>query len=352
MKNIIILFLFPIFRKFFKKAEPFNKKKPKILIVSTTALGDTLWATPSIRAIKKKYPKSFLACLVSPVGKKVLQNNPYIDKIICTKNPLFDFFFIKLKKYRFQKILIFHTSRRLILPLCHLLNVPIIGSEKINKGLDDLLDEKIKKTFCHEIERRFQILEKIDIKNPSPKMDFFLKKNPSFEKSFPKKTPVIVLHPGAADPFKRWHIGSFKILATLFLKKNTTIFITGGKKEKHLLNHFKNLPVSLFYNQSLNNLSLLLKKADLFITNDTGPLHLACALNIQTIALFIPTDPKHCGPYKTSNIITLQKKIPCKKCLKRKCKNPVCFSQITPHEVFHLSKNFLKKNKFFSKEKK
>ena len=55
-----------------------NKNEPRILVVSTTGLGDSLWGTPSIRAIKNKYPKSYLALLTSSIGKEIFTNNPYI----------------------------------------------------------------------------------------------------------------------------------------------------------------------------------------------------------------------------------------------------------------------------------
>jgi len=348
MKNIIknkfILFFLHFIRKFLKKPS-FNKKKQKILIVSTTALGDTLWATPSIRSIKKKYPNCFLACLVSPCGEEVLRNNPYIDKIITLKKPLLFYFFSilkKLKKYHFQKILIFHFSERAVLPLCYLLNCPIIGTLKINKGLDDLLDEKIEQKDIHEIQRRFEIIKKINITSFDPKMDFFIKKNPSFTRNLHFKKPTVLFHPGSKDPYKRWPKEYFKKLG-LLLEKKADIIITGTKKELFILDYLKKeIPFSyVFYDKPLNDLAILIKKADIIITNDTGPLHLAFALSKKTIGIFMPSNIKHVGPYHVKSAIIIKKEKPCEKCLKRKCKHPFCFLKIKPEEVFSVCEKIL-----------
>ena len=61
--------------------------EPRILVVSTTGVGDSLWGSPAIRALRKKHPQGYIALLTSPIGKQLFQNNPYLDEIFTLTNP-------------------------------------------------------------------------------------------------------------------------------------------------------------------------------------------------------------------------------------------------------------------------
>jgi ADP-heptose:LPS heptosyltransferase len=84
---------------------------------------------------------------------------------------------------------------------------------------------------------------------------------------------------------------------------------------------------------SLRGTAALIGRMALFITNDTGPMHIAFALKTPTIALFSPTDPALCGPYKAEKALALRKDTTCVPCIGKKCYNPLCLAQISPREV-------------------
>ena len=84
----------------------------------------------------------------------------------------------------------------------------------------------------------------------------------------------------------------------------------------------------------LRSFAALIEKLDLFITNDTGPMHLSFAMETPTVALFSPTDPYLCGPYQCENAVAIKKRRACTPCLKKKCRLPFCMEQISPHEVY------------------
>jgi len=73
------------------------------------------------------------------------------------------------------------------------------------------------------------------------------------------------------------------------------------------------------------------------ICNDTGPVHLACALDRPVVALYSSTDPRLCGPHKAKTAIAVSKRPSCDPCLKRKCHSPFCFLQIGVDEVVESS---------------
>jgi ADP-heptose:LPS heptosyltransferase len=85
----------------------------------------------------------------------------------------------------------------------------------------------------------------------------------------------------------------------------------------------------------------VLEKLSLFITNDTGPLHLALAMKTKTLSLFTPTDPAICGPYLANDKV-LQAAPTCFPCLKKKCQEAFCMRQIGPEAVIATALKLLK----------
>ena len=86
-------------------------------------------------------------------------------------------------------------------------------------------------------------------------------------------------------------------------------------------------------NLSLRAFAALLQQMDLLICNDTGPLHLACALGKPVIGIYSATDPFLCGPHQANHAVAIAKKASCTPCLKKKCASPFCLLQIGTCEV-------------------
>ncbi|HSX03972.1 MAG TPA: glycosyltransferase family 9 protein [Rhabdochlamydiaceae bacterium] len=350
MKNLLIKLLL-FFKPRPKKGCP--KKSclvpQKFLIVSTTGLGDTLWATPSIRALRETYPHSDISVLTSELGEQVLKNNPHIDELLVIGNPLFFslacFFFI-LKKKKFDAIFLFHSSQRLVFPLCALLGAPkIIGTLGLNKDLDCILTHPLENKPQHEIERRLEMVRQVNALSKGQNLEFFTtqedeKKIERFLESHQIKpsTLLIGLHPGAQNLFKQWHPSRF-IQLGLKLKEKwpCKIFVTGSREEAALVAEIaSNIPeaIPVAGELSLAAFATLQKKMALFVTNDTGPMHMAFAMKTPTIALFGPTDHELCGPNKATAALTIQKKKTCMPCLRKKCEEPFCLLQIGVNEVY------------------
>lgn len=353
IKNIFLIFLLKLVRLFQEKASYFDTNIPKILIVSTTALGDTLWATPVIKDIRKKYKDGYIACLCSSQSKAVLEKNRDLNKIFLTNRSfLLDFFplFKALKKEKFQAILVLHCSQRWILPMCYLLNSSIFASTQgKNKGLDSLFSHLIPQVKPHEIDRRFEIAKSIAVEKTTSEMYFYFEEDRQFIQSDINQNisrPLIIFHPGAKDSYRCWDRNSYVELGQLLYSRfHCTIAITGNDKEKKLVFYLaNNIPQAKPYagNLDLTRLATLYKNADLIIAGDTGPLHLALTVRTKTIALFVPTDPQKFGPLDVFNNFVVKKSKTCNPCKNRNCKNPKCFLQITPEEVLDLCQKILR----------
>ena len=299
----------------------------RFLIVSTTALGDTLWATPALHNLRAAFPNAYIASLTSPIGAETLKNNPHATEIFTTRYPW------PLLRKKISTVLLFHTSQRWVLPFCTLLGASrLIGTQNGHKGLNSLLTDALPHTHVHEIERRLQMVSRVGAKTDFKKVEVF----PGEIDNVQVTPNTVALHVGSKDKFKQWPPANFIRLGLLLQKKlGCTLLITGTPQEKELLQTIaKAIPgAKALYDLPLLSFAALISKLSLFITNDTGPLHLAAATKTPTIALFVPTDSALCGPYFAPNVKVIQKKPTCFPCLRKKCCEPFCMLQITPEEV-------------------
>lgn len=315
----------------------------RILIIATTALGDTLWATPAIANLRKAFPHHYMAVLTSPIGLDVLKHNPHIDTLYSFKEPLLRHFFSLWKvlyKEHFDTILFFHASQRLTLPLCALLGASrIIGTSGMNKGLDVLLTDPLPNQRQHEIVRRLKMAEHYGATSPIQTLSFFLQPH---EHLPPRSGLWIALHPGAKDAFKRWPTDRFAELGRKLQNMfSCEILITGNERALMEEVAAKIPGAHLAAHTSLRSFAALLTQMNLLICNDTGPLHLACALHRPVIGIYSATDPILCGPHKATQAIAIARRPTCDPCLKRNCRQPFCFLQIGVPEVLAAAQKLL-----------
>jgi heptosyltransferase-2 len=161
------------------------------------------------------------------------------------------------------------------------------------------------------------------------------------------EAPLIILNPGAFyGSAKRWLASRYAELASLLQeRKGATVLIIGSAEEVVLAESIAasaaKKPVILSGKTSLPELAGITHEADLFITNDSGPLHIANALNTPVVALFGPTDPRHTGPFHAPSCV-IQKQVPCWPCWYRECPfDHRCMMKISTEEVYQACQKFL-----------
>jgi len=151
---------------------------------------------------------------------------------------------------------------------------------------------------------------------------------------------VIGVNPGAFyGSAKRWRTENYgKLLDQLIREQNAVVAIFGSPNEmpiaKEIEASMDGTPIVLTGKTRLSELIAMIACCDLFITNDSGPMHLAAALRIPTIAIFGPTDDVATGPL-SPNALVLNKRVECSPCLLREC--PIdhrCMVRISPEEVY------------------
>ncbi len=330
MKNTLILWFVRVLQRWI----PAAKQPGSILVVSTTALGDTLWATPALESLRASFPNGQLVVLTSPVGEQVLRHNPWTNAMYVLKEPVLPKFFSLwklLRKHQFETVIVLHASQRLIFPLCALLGAKrLVGTAGWNKGLDGLFTDVLPAKKQHEIVRRLELIERVGAKRVSETLSYFIQP----EERMPGNW--VILHPGAKDSFRRWPESHFVALGKKLRERGLEVLVTGNKSEEPLVQQIcAQIPEAKASDPtlSLRSFAGLLSGAKLVITNDTGPLHLACALRVPVLAVFACTDPALFGPHRAERARVIARRPPCDPCLKRSCQRPFCQLQISPEEV-------------------
>ncbi len=324
-----------------------NKTTPcKILVVSTTGLGDTIWASGVLTSLKERFPQLQIDLLTTPLGKELLASHIALSNIYTIPSRGWYHIFSLLRifiKIRYETIFVFHSSQRWVFFLSALLKPKnLAGTNSLNKGLDHLFTHLTPFGPIHEIERRYLIVESVlgSLKRRPLDLPIYPSLTEKVEKTLDKLGPYsfenyIVIQPFAKDRFKQWPLGNFEQMMDFLIGKyHLPIFINSSKDELPMLEPLRSKNALFLADHFVfREILEVIRHAKLLLTNDTGPFHIGLSYQVPTVALFSPTDPSICGPYLAHKIRCIVKPPTCYPCIKQKCKEAVCMRQIQIHEV-------------------
>ncbi|HTZ11644.1 MAG TPA: lipopolysaccharide heptosyltransferase II [Candidatus Margulisiibacteriota bacterium] len=335
-----------------------KEQRKRILIFNVNWLGDVIFSTAVIRNVRRNYPDSFIACALPSRCYPALKGNPHLDEVIIYdekdrhKGLISQLDFIKiLKSKKFDTVFLLHRSFTRAL-LCRLAGIPErVGYYTGKRGF--LLTKKIippDREGMHRIDYYLNIIEKSGLKVEDRYPDFFvaeedmkfveniLKKNAIDKESF-----LVVINPGGNWLPKRWPKDYWSLLADRLISElSAKVVITGSADDLPLAikikEGMKEVPVIVCGIFNLKQLGALAKRADFFITADTGPLHIANASGAKRIiALFGPTSPAITGPFPFKNISVLKEDTGCRiPCYLVSCPDNRCMKAISPAKVMEL----------------
>ena len=161
-----------------------------------------------------------------------------------------------------------------------------------------------------------------------------------FPKEGQEKQPLrIGINPGADRPEKRWNPENYASVADCLVEgRGASIFLFGGPGEEHLAYRIekamKHPITNLAGKLSLDELAYVISRLDLFVTGDSGPMHIAAAVKTPVVALFGPEDPIYTKPYTKPDLYRIvQKELSCRPCINKRCGRPVCMESIKPEDV-------------------
>ena len=267
----------------------------KILIIQQRyGIGDLIIFLPYIHAISKKF-NTRISLLVkeSSRASDLLSDDNHVDEIIILdkeKDGLSGFFKLsnELKRRRFDKVFIFNSSLRYNL-IAKFAGIKSIHQYPLFRSKDNVVHSA--KIFT-EI-----VIGEIVSTEPNLKI-----KNTS--NNFDKNLKHICLAISASGPTKRWDIHNYiKLCQELTKNQKCKFYIAGGTNDVSLINQFKNSDVGKncesFEKFSIKQTLPIIKNCDLAICNDTGFAHIACALGVKTLTLFMDSPVMAYGKYSS-----------------------------------------------------
>ncbi len=316
-------------------------------------MGDVLFSSPAIRAIGEKYSGSHIAVLVVPGCRQMLEHNPFINEIIIYEEdgkhrslPGKLRLIAQLRQRRFDKVFIFHRSFTRAL-LVYLAGIPQrIGYNTKKRGF--LLTEKIAVPGqeLHKVKYLLNMVRSAGIDIEPGFCEFYISDQDRTwvfrfldEQQIGKNDFIVVLNPGGNWGPKRWPPERFAEVGDRLAERyKARIIITGAREDeqraKQITALMNNRPISLCGKTDLNKLGALLDRANLVISGDSGPMHIAVARKTRVIALFGPTSPRTTGPYGAGNYTVLWKDVGCPvPCYDASCTDNRCMKAITVEDV-------------------
>jgi heptosyltransferase-2 len=288
--------------------------------------------------------------------KDIVEGNPYLNEVITfdkgQRHPTLAMSLkvtAKLRKKRFDWAIILHPTNRAHW-MTFLAGIPerIGWNQKWGILLTKALPHKKQEGAKHEIEYSLDILRSLGI--PIETKRTYVPTNKQAEEKVAEilsdvgiasKDRFIIIHPSASCPSKRWPQKNFSQLIKLIYQQNPSlkVIIVTSEKEKHLADQLVDENDCIDFRGLLNipEFTALISSSKLFISNDSGPMHIAAALGIPVIAIFGRNDPG-LSPQRWKpmgqNCFYFHKNAGCKKCLAHRCKkNFACLNAVTPQEI-------------------
>jgi len=339
----------------------------RILVMGFAGIGDTLLTTPVLTLLRENNPKASIYGIVTSKNQlNVLKTNPTIDEIVYAsglwKNPVtFIKTLVKLRKSKFDYVITFYpTTRILFNVLAFLSRVP----KRITHSYPG--DKYRKLTFLqneqvplipggHSVVQNLELLRPLGVRfddslnygltlnlseSERHAADRFLLDNGVAAGDF-----IVGIHPGSGGmEYKRWPLDRFISLAKKCVKGlGCQVIFFCGPRERDVSLSVEKLGGGKIhvFKGSLGETAALISKCGLFVSNDSGLMHVAVSQNVPVIGIFGPTDPEKTGPY-TKNKVLVKSRIDCSPCYNPdehrrfdcKFQRSKCLEDITVDEIY------------------
>jgi heptosyltransferase-2 len=358
----------------------------KIIILSIHGIGDAVMLTPMIRLLGEKRPDAKISVLTTLTGsKQIFETCPYISEVIKVNRTLRDLrskldLFLALRRRNFDVCLTGYSSNFIdnIFAGCIKAKYRIIHWHPMMgvTGLFFIQNTRIDlDTQEHAVEQNLKLLKPINIfpdKNFSPETEIWLTNEDLVrsikileQNKITDKDLVIGFHPGSSDEwgmvYKRWSKERFAALGDAILKEypRAKLLIFGGPNEESLKSEIRSMmtrePV-IISDTTLRETAGLIKRCNIFVSNDSGLMHVATAVKTPTVGIFGPTNPLATAPYGKAHI-TVTETLECRPCWpilklrksnfhpKFKHSSPyACLNQLSVSKVFESVEKLLKNN--------
>jgi len=344
-----------------------------LLLVRLDNLGDLLMTTPALAAVRATLPAARLTLLTSPSGVALAPHLAGLDAAIAFDAPwvrsartgreesspggeelaLVE----RLRALRIDAAIVFTVCTQSALPaalLCRLGGIPLrLAYSRENPY--DLLSDWVPETdvlgdgMRHEVARQLALVGRVGFHTADERLRFSYAvedvarlQRAMQEAGFDPLRPYFVVHPGASAASRRWPAERFGLAAEEIARASGCVAVfTGDAAESDCVEAARapmSAPsVSLAGRLGLGELGALIAGAELLVSNNTGPAHLAAALDTPVVDLYALTNPQH-TPWKARSRV-LNHDVPCRNCLQSQCPegHHDCLRGVAAQEVVRAS---------------
>jgi heptosyltransferase II len=330
----------------------------RILIVRNDRMGDVILSTPVFKAVRDAYPHAYIAVMVRPYTRAVVQGNPYIDEVIVFDKKeigagIFRFigFIAGLRRRRFDLAIVLHpTNRDHLMMFLSNIKKRVGYDRKMGFLLTDRMSHDKHKGRKHESEYALDMLRFMGLQ-PREK-EFIIPVDRAAEQwadalflkaGIKPSERTAVINPGASCPSKIWPAERYAAVADALVGRGFKTIVLAGPDEldqrtsRSVMDHMKTPAMDLIGKAGIPQTASLFRRCSLVISADTGPMHIAAAVGVPLIAIFGRNQPgispKRWGPMN-SNSVVLHKDVGCIECLAHDCiKGFACLAAISVEDV-------------------
>ena len=311
----------------------------KILIIRVDGIGDLLNSTPAIALLRENYPSAEITVLARPLNAPVLVANPDVDRVLIferdgkhrsLKAQLQ--FYRALRREGFQLVVAMQTGMWPHL-VAFLSGAPYrLGryQKRFRSTLTHAWHGTYPKGETHEVDRNLELVRLICEGEGTRKLKLHLlsteidaAKTQLTSCGIGTDTFLIGIHPGGSSFDKRWPEKQYAELADRLVQQyNATILLLHGPKEAALAHNIQQAMQSdaiIYAPETIRELGALLSCCNLVVCNDSGPMHIAAAVDVPMVAVFGPTDHVAWHPM-SENASIVRRDMPCWPCSAHKCK--------------------------------
>ena len=352
-----------------------------ILLVRLRQIGDVVFTTPAVHALRRRFPDAVITYLVEPAAAPIVAGNPHLNEVLVAPRRsgigglIADLTLGRqLRARRFDLAIDFHGGPRASL-LTWLSGAPVrIGYEVAGRSW--MYTERVARSRAllprHSVVNQWDLVAALDIAAPDPSATpTEMRLDRAAAAAVTERLAragvstderIVVIHVSAGNPFRRWPFEHFvELIAALVADDSSRrIIVTSGPSEADAAKRViagartqlgdsagdRVLDCGEF---SLTELRALVDVAALYIGGDSGPMHVAATSAVPMVSLYGPTLPARSRPWRnpeTPAIAVEVEGLPCRPCDQRVCEpgDFRCLGRITPGEVIEAANRLLQRN--------
>jgi heptosyltransferase II len=343
----------------------------RVVVRGTNWVGDSVMTVPALRALRRVLPHAQITLVIRPGTKGIFSEADFIDDLLIydRKGALSVFGQVReWKRRRFDLAVLFQNAFEAAL-------IPFLGGVPVRLGYATELRQALLthplplpdwRSSRHEVFYYLYLITALeqmlfgrsDVCESEPDTSIRISESRQAGAAellrvygVSEAESVVAICPGSINSrAKRWPPERFAALADRLIESHRKVLLIGSKDEldvsEDVVRRMQNQPVVLTGKTSLDQITAVLDRADLIVTNDTGPAHIGAALGRPTIVIFGPTNPLTTRPFAPDAEV-LRHPPDCAPCMLRDC--PIdhrCMTAIEVDEVFERSQALLKRGSF------